>query len=52
MHAYRGPVSDCILFRIRELVSEGTGFYEQTYEYILYACGTDLDTVLATVETK
>ena len=52
MHRYRGPVSDRILYRIRELLSEGTAFENQTYEYILYAYGTDLDTVLATVETK
>ena len=51
-HAYRGPVGSRVLCRIRELVSEGTGFERQTFRYILDAFDGDVDTLFATVETK
>ena len=51
-HAYRVPVDSRVLHRVRELISEGTEFEKQTYRYILDALDTDLDTVLATLETK
>ena len=51
-HAYRRPVDDRVLYRIRELLSEGTNLEKQTYEYFLSAFGTDRGTLLATVETK
>ena len=51
-HAYRGPVGSRVLHRIRELVSEGTGFERQTFRYILDAFDGDVDTLFATVETK
>ncbi len=52
VHAYRDPVGSRVLYRIRDLVSEGTNFEKQTYEYILYAFDIDVETLSATVETK
>ena len=51
-HAYRGPVGSRVLRRIRELISEGTKFERQTYQYILDAFDADMDTILAAFETK
>ena len=51
-HAYRGPVGSRVLYRIRELISEGTILERQTYRYILDTYDTNRDTLLATLETK
>ena len=51
-HAYRSPVDSRVLHRVRELISAGTRFERQTYQWILDALDTDLDTVLAAFETK
>ena len=51
-HAYRGPVGSRVLRRVRELISEGTKFERQTYQYILDAFDADMDTILAAFETK
>ena len=51
-HAYRSPVDSRVLLPVRELISAGTKFERQTCQYILDALDTDLDTVLATLETK
>ena len=52
VHAYRGQAGSRVLSRIRDLLSEGTKFEKQTYRYILKAYDIDLETLLATVETK
>ena len=51
-HGNRGPVDGGVLYRIRELITEGTTFEERTYQYILAAFDTDRDTILATFEAK
>ena len=52
VHAYRGQAGSRVLSRIRDLVSKGTKFEEQTYQYILNTFDIDLETLLATVEAK
>ena len=51
-HGNRSPVGSGVLFRIRELIPEATISEEQTYQYMIDAFDADLNTLLATLETK